>query len=205
MKFKIVLVFLSVYLILSSINLFSQDKAFKLGFLANCNFYRLKGDKVIIQGEKGRKDIGFSPGIFVRKFLTKKIYGNVEFRYISKGTMGATLYYNGIKLNYIEIPFTAGYQFNFLKNRMFVEAGVAYAKLLSLKIFSQNTSMNPEFLREFKKNDLSLLTKIIYPLKIKNSDKFFIAFRFSHSIQSIHNNFKIYNLNYGIELDYLFK
>jgi len=57
-------------------------------------------------------------------------------------------------------------------------------------------------LNNFKENDLSWVANIKYPI-IKN-EKLLIGFHFSYSLMSIHNYYKLYNMDYGVELYYLF-
>jgi len=59
-----------------------------------------------------------------------------------------------------------------------------------------------EKLNNFKQNDFSWLANIKYP--VIKSEKLLIGARFSYSLISIHSIYNLHNLDYGIELYYLF-
>lgn len=87
---------------------------------------------------------------------------------------------------------------------MFAESGLAYAKMLSSKMLaSEFYGWDPSLkLNKFKKNDFSWVGGLKYPL-IK-SEKLLLGFRFSYSLSSIHSDYKLHNMDYGIEIYYLF-
>jgi hypothetical protein len=153
---------------------------------------------------------GFSFGLNVKHAFSKSIYGAFEIRYIQKGsiyrftTSYGTNAFESIRLNYIEIPLLLGFKINLKKKYLLAETGFAYARLASSKmdVSDLNQWDYSDKLGNFKQNDYSWVANIKYPI-IKNN-KLLAGFRFSYSLASIHYYYKLRNLDYGVELYYLF-
>lgn len=153
---------------------------------------------------------GFSAGLNVKRNFSKSIYGAFEIRYSKKGGLYEfissynTQAYESIKLQYIEFPLLFGAKANLKKRYLLLETGLAYARLINAKmeVSDFNRWDVSEKLDNFKENDLSWVANLKYP--IIKSEKLLIGFRFSYSLMSIHNYYKLYNMDYGVELYYLF-
>lgn len=69
-------------------------------------------------------------------------------------------------------------------------------------LVSDLNNWNPSSkLNNFKEHDISLVANLKY--QIIKSEKLLLGFRFSYSLLSTHSVYKLYNMNYGIELYYL--
>ncbi len=153
---------------------------------------------------------GLSIGFNVKRNFSKNIYGVFDLRYIRKGSIFEFLNPYGmqafvsIKLDYIEIPLLIGFKINLKKKYLFTESGFAYGKMISSKMLvSEFYGWDPSSKNNnFKENDFSWVGGLKYPL-IK-SEKLLLGFRFSYSLSSIHSDYKLYNMDYGIEIYYLF-
>jgi hypothetical protein len=153
---------------------------------------------------------GFSFGLNVKHDFSKNIYSALELRYIRKGsiytfiTTFGTMSWESIKLNYIEIPLLAGLRINLKKKPLFVETGIAYAMVLSSKVLVSELNFWDSSAEQnnFKKKDISWVANVKYP--IIKSRKLLMGLRFSYSMFSIHSFCKLYNMDYGAELYYLF-
>ena len=153
---------------------------------------------------------GLSFGLNAKHDLSKNIYGSFELRYIRKGsiytfiTNYGTRSWESIKLDYIEIPFLTGIKISTKKKPFFIEAGFAYARLLSAKVLVSELNKWDSSIEKnnFKKNDISCVANLKHP--INKSEKLLIGLRFSHSLFSIQSLCKLYNMDYGVEFYYLF-
>lgn len=153
---------------------------------------------------------GLSAGLNVKRNFSKSIYGAFEIRYSKKGGLYefvssySTQAYESIKLQYIEFPILFGVNANLKKRYLLLETGLAYARLINAKMLVSDFNRwdVSEILDNFKENDLSWVANIKFP--IIKSEKLLIGFRFSYSLMSIHNYYKLYNMDYGVEFYYLF-
>lgn len=153
---------------------------------------------------------GYSIGFNVKRYFSKNTFGEFELRYIRKGsiyefiTSVGTVAYESIQLDYIEIPLLVGFNINLKKKYLLAETGLAYARLIASDMLVSELNqwdVSPK-LNNFKQNDFSWIAGLKYPV-IKN-EKLLVGCRFSYSLISIHSVYNLHNLNYGIELYYLF-
>jgi len=153
---------------------------------------------------------GLSAGLNVKHNLSGKIYGALEIRYIRKGSIYEFISYLGspesesIRLNYVEIPLSVGLIIKLKKKYLLCETGLAYARLFSSKmvISSLNQWDYSSNLNHFKRNDISYVANVKYP--VIKTGKLLLGIRFSYSLLTIHSQYKLHNLDYGVELYYLF-
>ena len=153
---------------------------------------------------------GFSAGINVKHGLSKNLYGTFELRYFQKGsiyqftTSYGTPAFETIKLGYIEIPLLIGHKINLKKKYLSVETGIIFARMVSSKMSVSDLNQwdtSPK-IENFRRNESSWVISLKYP--VIKSGKLLTGFRFSHSLFSIHSMYKLYNLDYGVEVYYLF-
>jgi hypothetical protein len=198
-----------------SIGVFSQSKRFIAGALFNANGIEIKGNKEILwQTSKGGfcGTGGLSAGVYVKREIKNRIYLSLELRYIRKGCIYIYLNQYGtqaaevLKLNYFEIPLLVGYTFHINKASFLFETGPALARLFSSKlsigrfVYRNN---NPQ-MQNFRDQDLSWIGSLKIPLNQKGKQNILLGLRFSYSLFSIHNAYKLRNMDYGIQLDYVF-
>jgi hypothetical protein len=188
----------------------AQQHNFIGGVLVSINGIGLTGDSGQFwnssKNKEGKGHGGVSAGIFVKREFTRKIYSTFELRYISKGS------YYGFKnqygtqsskrlyLDYIVLPVLIGYKLKHEKKSFYFESGFAFSKLISSRI-EGNNSNNTE---GFKSTDILWIGSLKYPLIKKWQNNCLFGLRLSSSILTIHKYYKIYNLNYGIEFNYIF-
>ncbi len=153
---------------------------------------------------------GISFGLNVKRYFSNHIYGALEMRYIRKGNTFEFINPYGlpsfvtIKLDYIEMPLLVGFKINLKKKYLLAETGIVFARMISSKMeVSEFYGWDPAAeMNNFRKNDFSWVANIKYPI-IRN-EKLLLGFRFSYSLFSIHTTYKLYNMDYGIEIYYLF-
>jgi len=202
-----------LFLFVSSIDLQSQNKEFIVGGMIGFYGIHIEGDVENLYSSSNGTfwgTGGFSAGFNVKRYFSKNIYGAFELRYIRKGGLYEFVSnvgiqaYESIKLDYIEFPLLFGVKANLKKKYLLIETGLAYARLINSKMLVSdfNRWNVTDKLSNFKENDLSWVANIKYP--IIKSEKLLIGFRFSYSLFTIHNYYKLYNMDYGVELYYLF-
>ena len=191
----------------------AQNKEFTTGIFAGFYGIHIEGD-IDYMYSPTQGNIwgtgGLSFGFNVRYFFSDHIYGTFDLRYIQKGSIFEFLNpyglpaYVTIKLNYIEIPILAGFKINLKKKYLLAETGFAYGRMFSSKMsVSEFYSWDPSSkMVEFKKNDFSWVANIKYP--VIRSKKLLVGFRFSYSLASIHKVYNLHNMDYGVEVYYLF-
>jgi hypothetical protein len=145
-------------------------------------------------------------------YFQQKTYGILELRYIKKGGSYSTISPLGsqvmdyINLHYAEIPVMIGSMSNLYINneerKFIIEAGIAFAKLFSVKPQLNRYDYSP--LISFKKLDASWVIKLKFPSKTKNKNLLF-GIRTSGSVFSIHEKFNLKNTCSGMELAYTFR
>lgn len=153
---------------------------------------------------------GYSVAFNVKRYISKNTFGEFELRYIRKGsiyefiTSVGTVAYESIQLDYIEIPVLIGFNINLKKRYLLAETGLAYARLIGsdMLVSEMNEWDVSDKLNNFKPNDFSWVAGLKYPV-LKN-EKLLVGCRFSYSLMSIHSVYNLHNLDYGIELYYLF-
>lgn len=191
----------------------SQDRAFIVGTMIGFYGIHIQGDISDVYSSTSGTfwgTGGLSFGLNVKRDISDKTYGAFELRYIRKGSLYEFITdygipaYESIKLDYIEFPFIIGLKINLPKKFLFLEAGLAYARLMNSKMLvSELNRWDPSStVDNFKKDDLSCVANLKYPI-IKNN-KLLIGFRFTYSLMSIHTIYNLYNMDYGVELYYLF-
>jgi hypothetical protein len=213
-KLKLALYYiLFLILLLSGNTCKAQDNEFIVG--AALGFYgvHITGD-IAEMYSSTNGDIsgtgGLSFGLNVKHDFSKSIYGAFEIRYSQKGsiyrftTSYGTNAFERIYLNYIEVPVLIGFKIELKKKYLLAETGFAYARLVSSKmdVSDLNQWDYSDKMDGFKQNDYSWIASIKYPL-IK-SNKLLAGFRFSYFLASIHSYYNLRNLDYGVELYYLF-
>jgi hypothetical protein len=156
---------------------------------------------------------GISCGLFVKRDLNKNLYSLLEIRYSTKGSLYVyssqygTPVSESLYLDYIEFPLLFGSKLTTSNKKSFyLETGLSVAKLISSRIESNDTYSRPGTPNneDFKSIDFLWIGSIKFPLIQQKSDKLLLGVIVSQSILPIHNEIKIYNFEYGIELNYLF-
>jgi hypothetical protein len=214
-----VIVFL--LLLTACINTKAQKNDFEAGLLFNVNRCIFHGDvNMFLNNNKFNKmHIGYlhtSEGLFVKRKFSEKLYGRMELRYISKGSV--IVYsinsntnendWESLVLRYFEVPVMLGYKKQSKKNYVLFETGFAYSKLIDIKAAKSNLltdNHNMPDLSTFKKYDISWIGSIVFPLNQRKKNNLFLGFRFSHSIFTINKMYKVYNSVYGLECEYVIK
>ena len=150
--------------------------------------------------------------MFVKGEFTNKIYSTLEFRFINKGSIYeyindySTQSFETIFLNYIELPILLGYKIKPHKRIYYIDIGFAYAKMISSNINANDLlrRLGTPNANAFKNYDVSWIASLKFPLTEKWMNNLLLGIRMSRSILSIHQYYKLYNFDYGIELDYVF-
>jgi len=208
---------ISLFLIGITISANAQQHKFIGGLLVNINGLEFNGNTAQFWNSSGsttRIDgtLGFSAGLFVKREFSKNIYSTLEFRYINKGSIYEFISPYGtpasetLVLNYLELPVLIGYKIKPGKRTLFLESGLAFAKLISSNInagdlINRTGTPNAD---AFKTTDISWIGSLKFPLVQKCEKNFLFGLRVSRSIPAIHKYYKIYNFDYGIEFDYVF-
>ncbi len=191
----------------------SQNKEFIVGAIMGFYGIHIEGDVEHLYSSSDGTfwgTGGFSGSLNVKRDFTKSIYGAFEIRYSIKGSLYEFISdvglqaYETIKLHYIEFPLIFGVKTNLKKRYLLLETGIAYARLVNSKMLVSDFKRwdVTDKLSNFKENDLSWIANLKYP--IIKSEKLLVGFRFSYSLFTIHNYYKLYNMDYGVELYYLF-
>jgi hypothetical protein len=153
------------------------------------------------------------PGTSSTGFLTKLKWDKyhplkLEIRNIKKGILFDNLSTNYLKinLNYLELPFVFEWKRILTKKRkIYFETGLAYAYLFQSSFDDVNTNNQFELpdCENFRKRDISIIGGIKYPFFNYKEEKFLAGFRSSCSLFSINENYKLYNLVFGFEINYI--
>jgi hypothetical protein len=209
----IFLIFLLLICIVISMN--AQQNSFIGGAFINTNgiefngnssqFWNSSSETTSIEGT-----LGLSVGLFVKREFTSRLYSTIEFRYINKGsiyeflTEYSTQSFKTVCLDYLEFPILVGYKTRLVYRTYCLESGLAFARLMGSNLKSLSNSTSNSNVADFKKNDISWICSLKFPLFMKWKDKLLFGLRVSRSIMTIHKIYKIYNFDYGIEFDYNF-
>jgi hypothetical protein len=193
----------------------TQENHFIGGALLNINGISFAGKTNQYWNSSSGRILGTlrpSLGIFVKRGFLKRSSFTLELRYTRKGSIYiytnqyGTESYEEILLDYIEIPILFGYMYKPNKRAYLFETGIAYSKLISSKFNADDLirytgTPNADNFRNF---DISWNSSIKFVLNNKRKENILLGLRVSRSIIPIHNNYKIYHFDYGVELDYLF-
>lgn len=152
---------------------------------------------------------GLSFGLNVKRDISNKTYALLEIRYSRKGSLyefitnKSTQGYESIRLDYIELPILFGYKMDLKNKLLFFETGLSFSRLVysKMEVNIYNWWDTSNKLSRLNKNDLSWIAHLKYP--ITKSNRLHLGFRFAYSIFSIHSDYKIHNMVYGLEFCYL--
>ena len=193
-------------------NIPAQEHVFRPGILLNFNGIHVQGDNHIFWNSSDGKiwgTGGISYGAFVTYDTYKKFIGTMELRYIRKGSLyeftndyGQREFEN-LKLKYIEMPLLLGFNGNNRKHNYLIETGFACGMLINSELLFDELTERIETpnVADFKKFDFSWIADL--KLHLGKSNSLLFGFRFEYSILSIHKTYKLHNMNYGLELNYL--
>lgn len=194
---------------------YTQQREFIAGVFFNANGIEIVGENDIFwQSVNGKiwGGGGVSAGMEVKMPLKKRLDLGIEIRYIQKGSTYEYINqfgmqsYEVLRLNYIEIPIMLGYTFYVNKKDYTFSTGPGFARRFSSKMkideFMQRN--NGTDVDSFKYFDFSWISSFSFPLNRKGKRNLLFGMRYSYSLLSIHENYKLRNMVYGIQLNYLF-
>lgn len=210
-----------IFIVITSFQnqLSAQKLSFEGGLVLGINGVDFSGEKEEFWKDDFERSgiLGLSAGPFVKCNLTPQNSVVLEMRYIMKGSeLGYinqyfTQSFERIRLNYIEIPILYGTN-NILHAHsgdipFAFETGFAYARLFSSNIYIDERVRreSPSSLYGFRNYDISWIGQLNLPYKVGKNYKLLFGIRIERSILSIHENFRLYNFDYGFELKYVFK
>ncbi len=153
---------------------------------------------------------GYSVGLLVKRDFPPKVYSLLQIRYSTKGSLHSftgqygVQSYESLYLNYVELPLLIGYKINRAKKDLYLETGFAYARLINSKLEAENKRIETPTVDGFKTNDLVWIGNVKIPIIEKWEQNFLAGISISCSIISIHQEYKIYNFEYGFTFNYLF-
>ncbi len=217
--FKVIISFLLLVILLLPQKLCAQKLSFEGGVIWGIYGVDITGEKERYWGDDYKKSgiIGISAGPFVKCNFSHDLYGVLELRYIQKGTTFGfindyfTQSFESIRINYIEIPVLFGSRNIILtssgKTDFNFETGISFARLFSssLKNLDLTKRWATPSLDGFRNYDVSWVAQVKFPIQWVKANRLLIGFRIERSLISIHTMFKLYNFDYGLELNYLFK
>jgi hypothetical protein len=191
----------------------AQNRQFIAGAIAGFYGIEIKGDIREMYSPTNGKVTGtggLSAGLNVKHDISKHLYGALELRYIRKGSIYGfisqygTRTYESIKLDYIEIPLLLGIKINLKKKHLYTETGFAYGRMISsfMIVSDLNKWDYTEELDHFKQDEVSWVLNVKYP--VIRSEKLLVGARLSYSLFTIHSWYRLYNMDYGVEVYYLF-
>lgn len=200
------------FIVLTS-SLFAQNRGFETSIFLGFNGIHIEGQNEVLYNSLDGTvwgAAGLSAGLSVKRSFSKKFYWTFDLRYIRKGSVYEfiNLYglrdFESIKLDYAELPLLVGYKMNVGKRLLYFELGTAIAKLLNSEKLVSDYSYGQDvaLLNMFKDYDYSVLGAI--KLSTNRKEKVLFGLRVERSFFSIHEVYKLYNFDYGIELSYFF-
>lgn len=203
---------LLVFIVLTSL-VFAQKRSFDAGVFLGFNGIHIEGDnEVLYNSNTGTVwgTGGISAGFTVKRDFAKSFYWTFDLRYIRKGSIYEFINIQGvqdfesIKFDYAELPLSIGYKTNIGKRYIYVEMGTAIAKLMnSEKLVSEySNGQDISLFNQFKDYDFSVLGAIKFSTNRK--EKILYGLCVARSFLSIHETYKLYNFDYGIEMSYSF-
>lgn len=207
---KIPLVIFLIFFTLISV---AQKKGFDASVFLGFNGIHIEGDtEVLYNSTNGTVwgSLGITAGVAVKRDFTKNFYWTFDLRYIRKGSIYDFTNIYGlpdhelIKFDYAELPVLIGYNVRLEKRYLYFELGAAIAKLLNSEKLVSDYSYGQDIslFDQFKDYDYSFIIALKYSFNKK--EKTLIGFRVARSFLSIHEKYKLYNFNYGIEMSYNF-
>jgi len=197
----------------------AQRISFEGGILTGIYGVDISGNKEGFWNDEYDKSgiLGFSAGPFVKCIFNPETYGVLELRYIRKGTTYGyinkyfTQSFETIKFDCIEVPVLYGVN-SVLHSKggdinFSIETGFAFSKLFSsrLKYDALTRRETPASLSGFKNYDISWVAQVKLPYRTGKKHTILLGIRMERSIVSIHKEVKLFNFDYGFELNYLFK
>lgn len=197
----------------TSFFLHAQNRNFETGIFLGFNGIHIEGDnQVLYNSTNGTAwgSLGATAGITVKRDFAKKFYWTFDLRYMRKGSIYDFTNIYGlpdhelIKLDYAELPVLIGYNVRLEKRYLYFELGAAIAKLLNSKkiVSDYSNGQDISLFDQFKDYDYTFIVALKYSFNKK--EKTLIGFRVAHSFISIHEKYKLYNFDYGVELSYYF-
>ncbi|MBK7214347.1 MAG: outer membrane beta-barrel protein [Bacteroidales bacterium] len=210
-----------IFTVLTSLQnqLSAQKLSFEGGLILGINGVDFSGEKEEFwQDDYERSGIlGLSAGPFVKCNLTPQNFVVLEMRYMMKGSeLGYinqyfTQSFERIRLNYIEIPILYGTT-SILHGHsgdipFAFETGISYSRLFSSNIYIDDRVSRefPTSLYGFRNYDISWIGQLNIPYIEGKNYKLLLGIRIERSILSIHEDFRLYNFDYGFELKYIFR
>lgn len=212
-----IIFFFLVFLLGASNYLIAQKITFEGGIALGLHGADITGDKEGLWDYNYKKSgiPGISAGPFVHCILSRHAYAVLELRYMQKGTTFGyineyfTQSFETIRLNYIEIPILFGSRNTATTETRKIdfafETGLAFSRMFSshlnfLELTRRSTTVN---LNDFKDFDISWVALVKFPYKIGPRDRLLVGFRVERSLFTIHKDLKLYNFDYGFELNYV--
>lgn len=216
-SFRVLLLYLAAFLLFEP-SILAQKISFEGGLTLGVNGIDIRGEKERFWGDDYDRSgiLGITAGPFVRCNFSPGTYGVIELRYIQKGTTFGfindyfTQSFETIRLNYIEMPVLFGSECSAILNNgnldFFFETGFAFSRMFTsrLSYYDLTKRWNTPSTSGFKNYDLSWVAQLKFPYKLRRTEHLLIGLRMERSISSIHDTYKLYNFDYGIELNYLF-
>ncbi|MCF8370673.1 MAG: hypothetical protein K9H64_03555 [Bacteroidales bacterium] len=214
LNYRIVIVNV-VYIIGFQCNsLYAQSNPFKAGLLLNFNGIEITGQSDMFWNSLTGRIWGMggaSVGLFVKKDLSKKLNGIAQIRYIGKGSLYEFTNEYGVRtfealnLRYVEVPILLGCKIPLQKTTCYLETGFAVARMFASKLSIEDLfkRMETPGIDQFNNYDFCWIGELKLPLIKKKKDKWLLGVRVSRSIVSIHEIYKLYNFDYGVEVCYL--
>ena len=210
-----------IFIILTSLqnHLWAQKLSFEGGLVLGINGVDFSGEKEEFWKDDYERSgiLGISAGPFVKCNLSPQNSMVLEMRYTMKGSeLGYinqyfTQSFERIRLNYIELPLLYS-TMNMLHAHsgdipFTFETGIAYSRLFSSDLFIDDLTgrERPVSLYGFRNYDISWISQLNLPYSMGKNYKLLLGIRIERSILSIHENFRLYNFDYGFELKYIFR
>ena len=190
---------------------FSQKYGFDAGIFFGLNGIHIEGDNQVLYNSTNGTiwgTGGITAGLIVKRNFTENFYWSFDLRYIRKGSVYEFTNIQGvqdfesIKFDYAELPISVGYNIRLEKRYLYFEVGAAVAKLLNSKKIISDYSYGQDIslFDQFKDYDYSFIVALKYSFNKK--EKTLIGFRVARSFITIHEKYKLYNFDYGVELSY---
>jgi len=205
-------------LILTLIAIFSfsgyaQKKGFDAGIFFGLNGIHIEGDNEVLYNSSSGTiwgTGGVTAGLTVKRVFAKNFFWTFDLRYIRKGSIYEFTNIQGvqdfesIKFDYAELPVLVGYKAELEKRYLYLELGAAAAKLINSEKLISDYSYGQDISLFDKFNDYDY--SIVGSLKssLNKKEKVLIGIRVERSFISIHETYKLYNFDYGIDLSYYF-
>lgn len=191
----------------------AQKKGFDASIFLGFNGIHIEGDNEVLYNSNNGTiwgTGGLSAGLEIKREFSKKFYWKFDLRYIRKGSIYefnnslGVQDFESIKLDYAELPVLVGYRYYIGKRYLYLEIGAAVGKLLNSKKLVSDYSYGKDIslFDQFKDYDYSVLGTVNF--SVNRKEKMLLGLRVARSFLSIHEVYKLYNFDYGIELSYHF-